>query len=362
MSKQKIFLYTSEIASYIGQNKWDYITPFERLWKRCDKECYEQIIKDSKNVLTDLSNEIQTIDEKQTELQKDLESKKITKKQYNTVIKKLTQEKETVIDKKKEIEKNIDVIDLSQEQRITKILGNENVNVLKAADIETDNKKERIESLIDTMKLDDKEKKIIKRETESFINKTHGTHKEDSAIEIYEKRFNIKLDTSQTFYKTQIETKKESRFDWYIGGKVDGLYIDHVDPQKSHIIEVKNRTKGFFSTLREYEKTQVQLYLYMLDLKFAKLVEKYNEKIRITLIYRDDIYIEQILSYLQTFINAFEHKFLNIPTLKTQFVSMNEDLKKITLRKLYLNDINTQLNNYILQQQEDQACDIDDLD
>ena len=41
---------------------------------------------------------------------------------------------------------------------------------------------------------------------------------------------------------------------------------------------------------------------------------------------------------------------------------MNEDLKKITLRKLYLNDINTQLNNYILQQQEDQACDIDDLD
>ena len=38
MNKQKVFLYTSDIASYIGQNKWDYVTPFERLCKRCDKD------------------------------------------------------------------------------------------------------------------------------------------------------------------------------------------------------------------------------------------------------------------------------------------------------------------------------------
>ena len=48
MDKQKIFLYISEIASYIGQNKWDYVTPFERLWKRCDKDGYNLILETTK--------------------------------------------------------------------------------------------------------------------------------------------------------------------------------------------------------------------------------------------------------------------------------------------------------------------------
>ena len=39
--------------------------------------------------------------------------------------------------------------------------------------------------------------------------------------------------------------------------------------------------------------------------------QKYNNNIRITLIYRDDNYINDILSYLNTFINNFENKFLN---------------------------------------------------
>ena len=50
MNKQKVFLYTSEIASYIGQNKWDYVTPFERLWKRCDKDNYNFILETTKKI------------------------------------------------------------------------------------------------------------------------------------------------------------------------------------------------------------------------------------------------------------------------------------------------------------------------
>ena len=43
--KKSIYLYCSEIASYIGQNKWDYVTPFERLWKRCYSESYRAILE-----------------------------------------------------------------------------------------------------------------------------------------------------------------------------------------------------------------------------------------------------------------------------------------------------------------------------
>ena len=97
-------------------------------------------------------------------------------------------------------------------------------------------------------------KKNLIKETESFINKTHGTLKEESAIEIYEKKFNVKLNTNQEFYKCSLDNLDTSQFEWYIGGKVDGLYIDNNDRSKSYIVEVKNRTKGFFSTLRDYEK------------------------------------------------------------------------------------------------------------
>jgi len=279
---------------------------------------------------------------------------------FNKITKTLNEERQTLVTKSELLQINIDNIDLTQEQRITKVLGHTNMDTLKSADIDTDKKKEQIETLIDTISLDAKDKKLLKRETESFINKTHGTQREESAIEIFEKRFDIKLDTSQKFYKKKIETNSSS--EWYIGGKVDGLFIDPEDPQKSFIVEVKNRTKGFFSSLREYEKTQIQLYMYMLNLQYAKLVEKYNEKIRITLVYRDQIYIDQIMSYLDIFINAFENKFLNNQKLKSEYVCMNEDLKKITLRKLYLNDINIRLNEYILQTQENdsQDCMIDD--
>jgi hypothetical protein len=364
MSKFKIFLYTSEIASYIGQNKWDYITPFERLWKRCDKECYEKLINNSKNNLDSINDQISSLDKQQQELESELASKKITKKKFNETIKKLNVEKENLSQQQTSLQQKLDSITLTQEQRIGKILGNENLNVLKASNIETNDKKEKIDSLINTMELNEKDKKLIKKETESFINKTHGTQKEESAIEIYEKKFKVKLDTSQTFYKVQVKSCESSNFDWYIGGKVDGLYIDKEDPSKSYVIEVKNRTKGFFSTLREYEKTQIQLYLHILDLQFAKLVEKYNDKIRITFIYRDDTYIQHILMYLTSFISNFENKFLNNFELKEKFVCMDEDSKKILLKKLYLNDINALVNQHILEQEEDnnQNCMIDDLD
>ena len=34
--QKKVFLYPSDIAAYIGQNQYDFVTTFERLWKRCD--------------------------------------------------------------------------------------------------------------------------------------------------------------------------------------------------------------------------------------------------------------------------------------------------------------------------------------
>ena len=39
-----IYLNISQIASFVGQNHYDYITPFNVLWKRYDTENYNKLI------------------------------------------------------------------------------------------------------------------------------------------------------------------------------------------------------------------------------------------------------------------------------------------------------------------------------
>ena len=39
----KAFIFASDIAAFIGQNHYDYVSCFERLWKKCDPD-YDNII------------------------------------------------------------------------------------------------------------------------------------------------------------------------------------------------------------------------------------------------------------------------------------------------------------------------------
>jgi hypothetical protein len=357
--KNKIYLFTSDIAAFIGQNSYDFVTPFERLWKRYDSECYNKIINSSKTELLNKRLQTEQLHLGQKSLQDDLDNKIITKRQYTLRFNKLQREIDELKKSGESLETRIDKIDLTQEQRLKKQLGDDNISLVKSESIETDDKRKNIIEAIKNLTISDEKKKVLLKESESFINKTHGTLKEDSAIEIYEKRFDVKLDTSQEFFKKQISTINSKNFDWYIGGRLDGLYIDKENPKNSYIIEVKNRTRGFFSTLRDYEKTQIHIYMYMLSIPVAKLVEKYKDKIRITVIHQDDDYLNDILEYLHIFANGFENKFLNDIDMKNKFVSSDESGKQIMIRKLYLNEINQVINKRLQKQLQD---DLDDDD
>jgi hypothetical protein len=197
----------------------------------------------------------------------------------------------------------------------------------------------------------------MKKQGESFINKTHGTLKEDSAIQMYEDKFKVKLDTSQAFNKMLLkEVSTDSVFDWHICGKVDGLY------NQTYIVEVKNRTKAFFNSLRDYEKTQIHLYMHMLGIPKAKLVEKLDNKIRITEIYEDKTYTTNILEYLGVFIASFEEKFLEREDAKALYVAKNADEKKHYIHQNFLTPVLNYMNKKINDENDDKECMIDDLD
>lgn len=361
--KKKIFLYISDIAAYIGQNNYDFVTPFERLWKRCDTADYSVIIESNKNNLVNLQLELKGLEKEKILLEDDLEQKRITKRQYNTLVKKKDDQIKKEIQKIDDLETKIDNIDLNQEQRLTKVIGKENINKIRSEKIETSNKKEDINALLESMDITEDKRKILKKESESFINKTHGTLKEDSAIEMFEKRFSVKLDTSQVFYKHRLKISDYSKFDWYIGGKMDGIYIDPSGEKESYIVEVKNRMRGFFTSLRDYEKTQIHIYMYLLGIDLSKLVEKYENKIRITTIYKDNEYLKDVLEYINIFIANFEKEFLNNSEMKIKYVESDTYGKQKLLQNLYLNEIKNKINDKINDNLEsDDECLIDNLD
>lgn len=358
---EKIFLYISDIASYIGQNKWDYITPFERLWKRCDKTGYTCIINNYKNEITNNSLELNNLDQELLELDENLENKKITKRQYTIAKKSIATKIEKITTNINSIQKNIDDIDLNQQQKLEKVVGKSLITKIQDSTIETFDKKSSINQVLEKTDLSKEQLNSIKKEAESFINKSHGTIKECDAIQMYETKYNVKLDTSQDFYKKQLIIPS-SQYEWYICGKMDGIYRDPELPENNYIVEIKNRTKSFFSTLRDYEKTQIQLYIWMLNYNNARLVEKHNDKLRVTSIHKDSEYISDVLEYLTIFITNFENNFLKQETEKINYIKNDTNGKQLFLKQLYLNNISKCIRDKMDIEKDDIDCMIDDLD
>jgi hypothetical protein len=54
------------------------------------------------------------------------------------------------------------------------------------------------------------------------------------------------------------------------------------------LVEIKNRTRRLFKSLCEYENVQVQVYLHMLGLTKAKLIEQYNSTTNTIEVDRDE--------------------------------------------------------------------------
>jgi hypothetical protein len=342
--KFSIFLNISDIASFIGQNKWDYITPFERLWKKYDPE-YKKCLDEINNIISNKKSDLLLVEEEKNLLEKDLINKIITKRKYNKILKELDVKKLTTINNIENLTEKVNNISLTQSEQIEKELGKEIVNTINALSTDTNMKRkitnQHISKLEIEGKIEKEHKEKLLKQTESLINKCHGTLHEESAITIFEKKYSVKLDTSQKYYKYKIVTKEN--YIWYIGGKMDGIYFDEFDNSKNYIIEVKNRTKGFFSNLREYEKIQIQLYLLLTGFKQAKLVEKYKKNIRVTDILFEQQYINDILDYLLIFIDKVSSFWTNY-NIKIDYINLNENDKKKFLNKLYIDDIDNLRN------------------
>jgi len=127
---------------------------------------------------------------------------------------------------------------------------------------------------------------------------TFGTRNESKTADADE----AQLYEDETYYTHEV--CNISGTSYQIVGRIDRFEYD--EHKNKILVEIKNRTKGLFNAIRDYEAIQVQTYLQMTQLKTARLIEQYNNERKSYFIFRDDVVWDNvILPRLEDFCKVF---------------------------------------------------------
>lgn len=135
------------------------------------------------------------------------------------------------------------------------------------------------------------------------INTKRGILHENNIIQKYNTKHNTTItNCNEKNYKYDLVeiNKNDIIYKFYISG-----YIDGVD--NNTLIEIKNRRSRLFKTIPEYECVQLEIYLRMLNLNKAKLIENFNDKFLEHIYKSDDELWDNIIDKLID----FAHQLLN---------------------------------------------------
>jgi len=134
----------------------------------------------------------------------------------------------------------------------------------------------------------------------------HGTRNEKKTAKF--DKMSASLVEDETFYKYDICVIEGTLYQ--IVGRLDR--IQNNEDGSRTLVEIKNRTKGLFNRVRDYEDIQCQTYLQMLeDIEYCRLVETYNGESKSYLIQKDyPKWKDEILPKLNNFCEHF-HSLLS---------------------------------------------------
>lgn len=145
----------------------------------------------------------------------------------------------------------------------------------------------------------------------SVTNVVYGTRNENIGMNEFVTRSGKQIKTTQTSMYHHIANNvlvNGDKIEWVITGKYDGLTVDN------ELVEVKNRQKCLFNTIRDYENCQLQVYLNILGLDIAYLVEVIHNNnkpdVNILQTRKDETYMDL---YIFSYLNEIRSFVLDIP-------------------------------------------------
>lgn len=151
-----------------------------------------------------------------------------------------------------------------------------------------DEAKDRINS---DPKLSQAQKNEIISHLQTQVYTSHGIRSEDKTSDKVEDDESVKLIRDNSFYTFPVCTIDDVTYS--VVGKIDRLE-ERPDGSRT-LVEIKNRTRGLFNRVYDYEAIQIQTYLQMLDLEDARLVEQYNNQVNSMPVKRDREMWDQVI-------------------------------------------------------------------
>jgi len=133
-------------------------------------------------------------------------------------------------------------------------------------------------------KLNNEQKAEVIEHLRSKVYTTHGTRSEDKTSDKVETEEGARFVRDESFYRLEVCKLGETQY--VIMGRVDRIE-ERPDGSKV-LVEIKNRTNRLFNSVPEYEFIQIQVYLQMLGLVHARLVEQYNNQVKSHDVDRDE--------------------------------------------------------------------------
>ena len=143
---------------------------------------------------------------------------------------------------------------------------------------------EALEKVNSDTKLSKEQKAEVAEHLRSKVYTTHGTRSEDKTAEKVAIQENVTWVKDNAFYTHDVCELGDKKF--VVVGKIDRIE-ERPDGSKV-LVEIKNRANRLFRKVPEYEMIQVQMYLQMLGLAHARLVEQYNNQVASHDITRDE--------------------------------------------------------------------------
>ena len=215
------------------------------------------------------------------------------------------------------IKRIVETNDININANLKKCLNSKNVNDLQKA-------KKEIKEVIEKKNIVKQDKALLDTAITQLTNTNFGTKNENPVLKYYESLIDKKISLTNNYFNYLI---KETSNQYYLGGKVDGVLQDNDDIT---VIEIKNRMKKLFKSLRSYEKVQVYAYMKLLSCNKCRLIEclktkEYNEtNFNVINVEYSEEYYKKILKKVDTFINLFE-KIINSDELKIKLYTLEKD-------------------------------------
>ena len=137
------------------------------------------------------------------------------------------------------------------------------------SNLSEDQSKEKVNEVLKSMPT---LSKCLEGSVKQDLRMKRGNIKEDNNLDKTEKKSNIVItDRNSQMYEKLLYSDPDGRYQVILRGKVDGM-------NNEYVVETKNRTRRLFNMIPEYEKVQLNAYMFMTGKEKAIHIECYNDQ------------------------------------------------------------------------------------